>query len=98
MESINVGRIHPECAAERLADTQINLEEELEKAGHVKTVFSQEGQPTEHMWVEVILIDYEKRLVTGTLANDPRWLTNIKCDDPVTVPFATIEQVLEKEV
>jgi uncharacterized protein YegJ (DUF2314 family) len=92
----NIGHISDEARARRMAETQINLETKLKEAKFVKTGFEQPSVVTEHMWVEITSIDYGMKIVHGILANDPVFLTLIKCDDVVEVPFATIEEIFKE--
>jgi uncharacterized protein YegJ (DUF2314 family) len=63
----------------------------------VKAVFSDppstkkrsESTPdAEHMWVDNV--DFDGKVVTGNLLNEPNWLRSIKAGDEVRVPFAEL--------
>lgn len=43
---------------------------------------------TEHMWISDV--DFDGETVSGTLMNDPNWITSVKSGDAVSVPLAGI--------
>jgi uncharacterized protein YegJ (DUF2314 family) len=89
----NAGLIHKDCADERKTQAQRNLVANLENCkSHVKAAFRQ-GECVEHMWVLVKSIDFKAMKIVGKLDNDPRYLTNIKCNDNVQLSFDEVEQV-----
>lgn len=93
MHTINTGPIHDTCAERRLADYQAAGPHLYKKGDAVKTRFSApdfDHLPGEWMWVEIIEVGADS--ITGKLSNDPRFLTHIKCGDPVVVPLDNICQ------
>jgi uncharacterized protein YegJ (DUF2314 family) len=53
-------------------------------AARVKAMFT-DGQNAEHMWVDEL--DFDGRLITGTLLNEPHSLTTVHAGDSVELPF-----------
>jgi uncharacterized protein YegJ (DUF2314 family) len=93
----NTGVIHVKCAEERLTKLQQDpqFEEKLKNSKFVKRKFSQANM-SEHMWVAIESIDWEKKNIQGILANDPLKLTNIKCDDSVECKFSEVSDFILK--
>lgn len=61
----------------------------------VKAPFTAEDGRVEWMWVDVVR--FSGKLVEGTLANDPQWVTNIHSGSPVKVKFDDVaDYVLSK--
>jgi uncharacterized protein YegJ (DUF2314 family) len=100
----NVGEICGNCASERKLKIQESLDKLLQmftsnyKFFFVKKAFSQ-NDVTEHMWIKISPdnVNWETKILSGTLDNDPVYLTNVKDNDTVTLSFLDIEDLIDGE-
>ena len=76
------GLICRECADEHYKRWQANNKNTLILPGNWCKMQFTDGENTEYMWVLVTLA--EKGKFTGTLDNDPVFLTNVKCSDEIS--------------
>ena len=89
----NTGTCCSGCADKRLEEYQSRPEPVYRVGDFVKTAFSQGGR-TEHMWVELTLVQDEA--LVGTLANDPVHLS-LTYGMVVTVDRKLVQEYMAKE-
>ena len=94
----NIGRIHKECAEERLKRIQVILKDVNPKqfiGTYVKLAFPADDN-FEHMWVKVTgLSEDEDHDLLGMLDSDPVLATQWKCGDMVEFKMKEVEEIFE---
>lgn len=107
--NMDIGKIHRECAEERKAATQQDIDW---KMSELKDKFDRGndkgykiwlkmkltcGHLNEHVWIRIVDINLKDSIFFGIIDNDIAWVSEkYSCGDEIVAGFDKIEDIIEE--